>query len=198
MAFRYMRVALLAAGLAVGVTGGAWAGTPGYAKPGLTLSWDYSGTNRKGKKYSGSSVTTTKRAKGVVGHYSRTRNGETQNRQFVAGCSRCSDSDFSFDKKAYAGLWPLEKGKSVTFNMTRKSDGRVYVTTIKVGKLKKLKLPFGTVEAYHLIEKAQGTKGNKWKGSYNHYWAPSLGWNVKYDMKDSNGVKRKAVVRSVK
>jgi len=165
---------------------------PDYAKKGTQITWSYNNVDSKGKREKGTSTVLVTGKSGVLGRY-KSHHGESK---FAPGCWRCSRSGYIFDQAAYASLWPLKTGKKVSFSLKSTKSGNTYVTTIKVGKLKKVKLDFGTVEAYELKETLRFTESS-WKANVTTYWAPSFGWSVKYNYKDSAGARRKASVIDV-
>ncbi|KCV82973.1 hypothetical protein ATO10_05167 [Actibacterium atlanticum] len=173
----------------------AAAGAADFAKPGTRITWSWSALSSDGTREKGTNTVQAASSRGHVGKYKR--KGESKTRNFVPACWVCGGDSYNYDKKAYAELWPLETGKTVQVTLKRKKDGRVRVSTITVGKLQKVKLAFGTVQAYQITEVMRGINGSSYKATYTSYWAPEIGWNVKYDRKSSSGSRYKGEVTSV-
>jgi hypothetical protein len=172
-----------------------WAGSPEFAKRGTMVTWKWSGKSSDGKRSSGSNTVQVVGSRGEVGKFKK--QGESKTHSFIPACWVCASSSYTYDKKAYAKLWPLEPGKSVKVALKSKS-GRKFVSTFTVGKLQKVRLGFGAVEAYKITEEMRGTDGSKYRSVHTSYWAPSVGWNVKYDRKSSSGSRYKGEVIAIK
>lgn len=86
----------------------------------------------------------------------------------------------------YAELWPLEVGKSVSF-YRRRAD-RSWKTTITVTGTETVEVEnIGPVDVY-VVEYKSSAVGRSWKGEAVSYYAPSLGWNVRSHLTDTEGV----------
>lgn len=184
----------LGVALAVALAGPIAAGSPEFAKRGTVVSWKWSSVSSDGKRSSGTNSVEITGSRGVAGKYKK--QGQSKTHSFIPVCWVCSSSSYKYDKKAYAQLWPPEPGKSVEVRLKHKG-GNVYVSTITVGKMQKVRLAFGTVEAYKFTEEMLGTNGSDYRAVHTSYWAPSIGWNVKYDRKSSSGSRYKGELIAV-
>lgn len=110
---------------------------------------------------------------------------EGQERNGMFFCYHCTGRAPASEDD-YAELWPLEVGKSVSF-YRRRSD-RSWKTTITVTGTETLELEnLGAIDVY-VVEYKSNAVGRSWKGQAVTYYAPSLGWNVRFHLTDSEGV----------
>lgn len=89
-----------------------------------------------------------------------------------------------FDHAAYESLFPLEVGKSVSFERT--VDQWSLTNTIAVTGAERLNLDFGDVETYVLVCETQGLN-NPFHARNDIWYAPSIGWNAQFRYEDSSG-----------
>ena len=103
-------------------------------------------------------------------------------------CHACGHPrDEPVETARYAQLWPLEVGKSVTFQRTRERDGTVWVHTVRVTGTETVEAEVGTFEAYVVEQEVGGAGGNRWHGTRTDWYVPELRWNVKSEWQGSDG-----------
>lgn len=84
-------------------------------------------------------------------------------------------------------LFPIEVGKKVSF-YRQPRDGRTF-DTVEVVRTETLSLPFGNVDTY-VIETTSKMVVGSWVGKATVWYAPSLRWQVKWVIKDTEGFRR--------
>jgi len=99
-------------------------------------------------------------------------------------CIRCAGDDVCFDHHAYESLFPLEVGKSVTFR--RSVEQWEWINRISVVGTERLSLDFGDVDTY-LLECETTGQNNPFHVKNDIWYAPSIGWNVQFQYRDSRG-----------
>ncbi|SMF64599.1 hypothetical protein SAMN06265365_12341 [Tistlia consotensis] len=172
--------AALVAGLALAapsVVPAAAAAGPTYAPPGTTMTWiaTTNGTTRTVK-------TEVLAPKGSEARFRRGTDGPA--RGWYPSCWSCVGQDF--DHAKYGALWPLEAGKSVDFLQRAGKDGPVWRHHLEVTGKRGVTTPAGRFETYVIRQSVTSDKGG-WKGRSTTWWAPSLGWAVKYRSSDNEG-----------
>ena len=143
------------------------------APPGTLMSWTRLDAKATGQGRIG-------RAEGKLLHY--TWEGKPQ--RMYLFCIRCAGSDVSFDEGAYDALFPLETGKSVAFE--RRVGEWHWTNRIHVIDTECLKLAFGEVNTYVVLSDTHGLN-NPFNARSTMWYAPSIGWNVKFEYSDSRG-----------
>jgi len=96
-------------------------------------------------------------------------------------CMWCLNRGAEIDEKVYAKLWPLTVGKKVKID--RVSGRGSWTNEITVTGTEKLKTAFGTIDTYRIISKSESTNSDWW-GNRDYWYAPSVGWTVKYVHED--------------
>ncbi len=114
-------------------------------------------------------------------HYS----WEGQPRRIYLFCIRCGSPDVVFDLAAYKAIFPLEVGKAVEF--PRRIDQWHWINRIAVVDTETLRLPFGSVDAYVIQSETRGLD-NPFHARNRIWFAPGIGWNVRFQYEDSRGV----------
>jgi len=99
-------------------------------------------------------------------------------------CIGCAGDDVQFDHAAYESLFPLEIGKSVTFQRT--INQWTLTNTIAVAGAERLNLEFGKVDTYVLACETEGLN-NPFHARNDIWYAPSIGWNVQFRYQDNRG-----------
>ena len=99
-------------------------------------------------------------------------------------CIGCAGDDVCFDHAAYERLFPLEVGKSVTFD--RKVGQLEWTNRIAVTSTERLRLDFGEVDTFVLACETRG-RNNPFHARNDIWYAPSVGWNVQFLYEDSRG-----------
>ncbi len=91
-------------------------------------------------------------------------------------------------------LFPLEVGKKVSFYRQPRA-GRTQ-DTVEVVRTETLTLPFGSVDTYVIQTTSKVVSGN-WVGKATVWYAPSLRWQVQWEITDNAGDKRRRQVIEV-
>ena len=91
-------------------------------------------------------------------------------------------------------LFPLEVGKKVEFYRQPRA-GRTH-DTVEVVRTETLALPFGNVDTY-VIQTTSKVVSGSWVGKATVWYAPSLRWQVKWEITDNAGDKRRRQVIEV-
>lgn len=104
---------------------------------------------------------------------------------FCHGCGDPRAQPVEMDR--YEALWPLEVGKSVTFQRRRARDGAVWVHTVTVTGTETVATEIGPFRTYVVEERVEGAGGNRWSGRRTQWHAPELGWPVKAEWQGPDG-----------
>jgi len=112
-----------------------------------------------------------------------TSNGRNRGAAFIF-CWGCDPNRYDVEMDKLKGFFPLEKGKTVTFERTRES--RTWEDTVTVKGRKTITTPAGEFDVFVVETKSESTSGS-WSGTRTSYFPPALGWLVKYETKDSEG-----------
>lgn len=109
---------------------------------------------------------------------------------FYLFCLHCTRKNAEFDLDTYATIWPLEVGKSVSFELTIPSKDEVwrYTNTIRVVGTETIRLPFGEVDTYVLVVRTEGTNNSYWF-ERRAWYAPSIGWPIRFLSSDRDDKK---------
>lgn len=168
-------VACEGSGIGVGTGGG---GRPDYAPSGTRIEL----ANLVGGVASTSAITVAS-ASGAEGRYVSDA-GETGT--YYPGCWGCG-GEMVIDLAEYAKLWPLEPGNAVSFTRTAPDGGTAEVTIRVVGE-EKIETPAGFFETLILASRIEATSGAPWSAQMRSWWSPALGWVVRSEGSDSNGL----------
>jgi hypothetical protein len=109
---------------------------------------------------------------------------EGRSRSMYFFCIGCAGENVRFDHAAYESLFPLEVGKTVTFQRT--VDQWTLTNTITVSGAERLSLDFGEVDTYVLLCETRGVN-NPFHARNDIWYAPSIGWNVQFRYQESGG-----------
>lgn len=131
---------------------------------------------------------TGKRVEGVVG---RTRGmivswiweGRSFS-SFAHICMDCVTAGVSPDGGELGQLFPLQVGKSVGF--TRRWAGEAWRDRIEVLSSEKVTVPAGTFDAFVLLRVSEHL-GSDWQAEQRTWYAPELGWVVKFEGYNNQG-----------
>ncbi len=99
-------------------------------------------------------------------------------------CMWCTSRGAEIDVKAYAALWPLTVGKTVTID--RVSGRGSWTNKITVAGTEKLTLAFGAVDTYRVVNESS-SHNSDWEGVREYWYAPSVGYIVKFKSSDNSG-----------
>jgi hypothetical protein len=125
---------------------------------------------------------TDKRVEGIVGR----TNGmivswiwEGRNfSSFAHVCMDCVAAGIPPDGGILGQLFPLQVGKAVTF--TRRWGGQAWRDRIEVVGSERVAVPAGTFDTYVLLRRSELVDGD-WKAEQRVWYAPALGWVVKFE-----------------
>lgn len=92
-------------------------------------------------------------------------------------------------------LYPLEVGKTVSY-FRQPRAGRTE-DTVTVLRTETLSLPFGTVDTYVIQSRSRLVSGS-WVGIATVWYAPSLRWQVQWEITDNEGDNRRRQVVEVR
>lgn len=93
------------------------------------------------------------------------------------GCYACRETT-RIDEQEYAKLWPLAVGNSVSFDRVKKGGARARVSISVVGT-ERVTTIAGDFDTYVIMGTIRARNGRKF-GTATHWWAPEVGWVVKY------------------
>lgn len=99
-------------------------------------------------------------------------------------CSDCSLTEIGPDGGALAQLYPLERGKGIRFKRSRGKS--VWEDEILVVGTDRLETPAGTFDCY-VVRRRSKTPDESWRGEQRSWYAPALGWIVKFEGFDTTG-----------
>lgn len=99
-------------------------------------------------------------------------------------CSDCSLAETGPDGGALAQLYPLEDGKGIRFKRSRGKS--VWQDEIMVVGTERLETPAGVFDCYVVRRRSQ-TPDESWRGEQRSWYAPELGWIVKFEGFDTTG-----------
>ena len=99
-------------------------------------------------------------------------------------CSDCSLAETGPDGGPLAQLYPLERGKGIRFKRTRGKS--VWQDEIMVVGTERLETPAGVFDCY-VVRRRSATPDQSWRGEQRSWYAPELGWVVKFEGFDTTG-----------
>ncbi len=107
-------------------------------------------------------------------------------REGYFACAHCTGNAPATEDD-YAALWPLETGKKVSFY--RKRGSQSWANKIEVIGTETIMLEeLGDVHTY-VLKNTSNRIGGSWRGEQTVHYAPALGWIVRFDYSDNEGVK---------
>ncbi len=101
-------------------------------------------------------------------------------------CEPCAEvSPFSdWGESAFAKMYPLEVGKTLRFE--RRIGERRLRDEIAVIATDRLTIPLGTFDTYVIRHRSESVDGS-WRAERRAWYAPALGWIVKFVSGDNRG-----------
>ncbi len=87
----------------------------------------------------------------------------------------------------YEALWPLEVGKSVTFQRRRDRDGTIWVHTVEVTGTETIETELGPLATYVVRQEVRGTGRDRGRGTRTQWYAPQLDWPVRSEWSAPDG-----------
>jgi hypothetical protein len=113
------------------------------------------------------------------------RNGEEEVAGYTLFCWYCPTDEFDLDTAKLDALFPLEVGKTATFERTRGRDA--WIDTVTVTGVETVTVPAGRFDVF-VVETYSKKTDNSWNGRRVAYYAPNLGWTVKIEWYDGSRV----------
>ena len=99
-------------------------------------------------------------------------------------CSDCSLAETGPEGGPLARLYPLQRGRGIRFKRTRGKS--VWRDEIMVIGTERLETPAGTFDCY-VVRRRSTTPDESWRGEQRSWYAPKLGWVVKFEGFDTAG-----------
>lgn len=96
----------------------------------------------------------------------------------------CNPTRRPIELDRYRELWPLKVGKSVTFRRRSADGSKSWDHELMVLRTETLQTAVGAADTFVVEEKVSWSGGS---GQTTYWFAPSLGWWVKYKWSTSNG-----------
>jgi hypothetical protein len=89
------------------------------------------------------------------------------------------------DARAVERVWPLSVGKETSYILSH--NGSSWQETMKVVRTERVTVPAGTFDTYVVERHSLGTGSNYFDGTRTYWYAPSVGFMVKFDIKIKAG-----------
>jgi hypothetical protein len=103
---------------------------------------------------------------------------------FAHICMDCVAAGVAPDGGVMGQLFPLQTGKTVSF--TRRWAGKAWRDRIEVTGAERLTVPAGTYDTYILLRRSEQV-GSDWSAEQRVWYAPDLGWVVKFEGYNNRG-----------
>ena len=103
---------------------------------------------------------------------------------FAHICMDCVAAGVPPDGGILGQLFPLEVGKSVGF--VRRWGGGAWRDRIEVQGTERVSVPAGTFDTYVLLRRSEQIDSD-WRAEQRSWYAPELGWVVKFEGYNSRG-----------
>jgi len=103
---------------------------------------------------------------------------------FAHICMDCVAAGVSPDGGILGQLFPLEVGKAVGF--TRRWAGQAWRDRIEVLGAERVTVPAGTFDTYVLLRRSEQVASD-WRAEQRVWYAPELGWVVKFEGYNNKG-----------
>jgi hypothetical protein len=103
---------------------------------------------------------------------------------FAHVCMDCVAAGVTPDGGALGQLFPLEVGKAVSF--TRRWAGAAWRDRIEVLGVERVTVPAGTFDTFVLLRSSEQL-GSDWRAEQRTWYAPELGWVVKFEGFNTRG-----------
>jgi hypothetical protein len=91
------------------------------------------------------------------------------------------------DVAEFGTIWPLSLGKVVKFQRHSPTRDGAWEDEVSVIDTETLRIADKEIDTYVVRSKSHGMGGNTWNATATFWFAPSLGWYVKYQYADSTG-----------
>jgi hypothetical protein len=103
---------------------------------------------------------------------------------FAHICMDCVAAGVPPDGGVLAQLFPLQVGKAVSF--TRRWAGQAWRDRIEVVATERVTVPAGTFDTFVLLRVSEQVN-NDWRAEQRTWYAPELGWVVKFEGYNNTG-----------
>ncbi|GAB4376935.1 MAG: hypothetical protein Kow00114_40970 [Kiloniellaceae bacterium] len=103
---------------------------------------------------------------------------------FAHVCMDCVAAGVPPDGGILGQLFPLEVGKAVEF--TRRWAGKAWRDRIEVLGVERVSVPAGSFDTYVLLRRSEQLDGD-WRAEQRVWYAPELGWVVKFEGYNNKG-----------
>ncbi len=99
-------------------------------------------------------------------------------------CIDCVAAGVAPDGGVLGLLYPLEVGKTVSF--TRNWGGQSWTDRITVAGTERVEVPAGTFDTFVLLRQSEQV-GSDWRAEQRNWFAPELGWVVRFEGFNNRG-----------
>lgn len=103
---------------------------------------------------------------------------------FAHICMDCVAAGVPPDGGVLGQLFPLETGKAVEF--TRRWAGQAWRDRIEVLGVERVSVPAGSFDTYVLLRRSEQVESD-WRAEQRVWYAPELGWVVKFEGYNNKG-----------
>jgi len=103
---------------------------------------------------------------------------------FAHVCMDCVAAGIPPDGGVLGQLFPLEVGQAVAF--TRRWAGHAWRDQIEVTGVERVEVPAGSYDTFVLLRRSEQTDGD-WRAEQRVWYAPELGWVVKFEGYNTKG-----------
>lgn len=111
------------------------------------------------------------------------------NQSLTHFCQDCLDAGLGASGGPLQRLYPLEKGKGIRFNIQKGAD-KVWENEILVIGTERVETPVGTFDCY-VVRRRVKAADDSWRGEQRHWYAPALGWVIRFESFDTSGRKQR-------
>ncbi len=103
-------------------------------------------------------------------------------------CPDCLQAGLSATGGPLKRIYPLEKGKGISFSITR--GNKAWQNEILVVGTEAVVTPAGSFDCF-VVRRRVSSADSDWRGEQRLWYAPSLGWVVKFESFDTTGRTRR-------
>lgn len=148
------------------------------------------GTIIKGRRHDGTETELRVDAIGDLSFtYTRLDKEGSQNTSRPFCWAGCNPTRRPVEIDRYREIWPLEVGKSTTFQRKRSDGSAVWIHKLKVVRTETIETALGPLDTFVIEEQARGTGTSRWRGKETFWYAPAIDWWVKVEWSDNQGTK---------
>jgi hypothetical protein len=92
------------------------------------------------------------------------------------------------ERARFSQIWPLTVGKTVRYHRyDPRNRSLSWEDEVTVVGTDTLKIGEKSIDVYVLRWNSHGENRNNWEGTRTNWYAPSLGWNIKFTSSDNQG-----------